>query len=158
MAGEASSWYSTAKVDKTKWDLISTAFTKWYKPNDSLKYVWLDEFWGIKHSEKQSVEEFIQKVLSVGAKLKQSNNDLMLAITKGLAPSVKGYVLMKDPKTLDELIECARTAQHVQPQQSNNADVAKMVSAIISKQLSELKTSINAIQFNNSRHQSQSPR
>ena len=40
----------------------------------------------------------------------------MLAITKGLACSVKGYVLMKDPKTLDELIECARTAQHVQPQ------------------------------------------
>ena len=56
----------------------------------------------------------------------------MLAITKGLAPSVKGYVLMKDPKTLDELIECARTAQHVQPQQPNNADVAKMVSVIIS--------------------------
>ena len=82
----------------------------------------------------------------------------MLAITKGLAPSVKGYVLMKDPKTLDELIECARTAQHVQPQQSNNADAAKMVSAIISEQLSEPKTSINAIQFNNSRHQSQSPR
>lgn len=158
LAGEASSWYSTAEVDKTKWDLISTAFTKWYKPNDSLKYVWLDEFWSIKHSEGQSVEEFIQKVLSVGAKLKQSNNDLMLAITKGLAPSVKGYVLMKDPKTLDELIECTRTAQHVQPQQSNNADVAKMVSAIISEQLSELKTSINAIQFNNSRHWSQSPR
>ena len=117
----------------------------------------MDEFWSIKHSEGQSVEEFIQKVLSVGAKLKQSNNDLMLAITKGLAPSVKGYVLMKDPKTLDELIECARTAQHVQPQ-TNNADVAKTVSAIISEQLSELKTSINAIQFNNSRHRSQSPR
>ena len=32
---------------------------------------------------------------------------------------------MKDPKTLDELIECARIVQHVQPQQSNNADVAK---------------------------------
>ena len=89
LAGEASSWYSTAEVDKTKWDLISTSFTKWYKPNDSLKYVWLDEFWSIKHSEGQSVEEFIQKVLSVGAKLKQSNNDLMLAITKGLAPSIK---------------------------------------------------------------------
>ena len=145
LAGEAFSWYSTAEVDKTKFDLISTAFTKWYKPNDSLKYVWLDKFWSIKHSEGQSVEEFIQKVLSVGAKLKQSNNDLMLAITKGLASSVKGYILMKDPKTLDELIECARTAQHVQPQQFNNADVAKMVSAIISEQLSELKTSINSI-------------
>ena len=158
LAREASSWYSTAEVDKTKWYLISTAFTKWYKSNDSLKYVWLDEFWSIKHSEGQSVEEFIQKVLSVGAKLKQSNNDLMLAITKGLAPSVKGYVLLKDPKTLDELIEYARTVQHVQPQQSNNTDVAKMVSAIISEHLSELKTSINAIQFNSSRHQSQSPR
>ena len=152
MAGEASSWYSTAEVDKTKWGLISTAFTKYYKPNGSLKYIWLGEFWSIKHSGGQSVEEFIQKVLSVGAKFKQPNNDLMLAITEGLAPSVKGYVLMKDPKTLDELIECARTAQHVQPQQSNNADVAKMVSAIISEQLSDFKTSINAIQFNNSRH------
>ena len=28
LAGEASNWYSTAEVDKTKWDLISTAFTK----------------------------------------------------------------------------------------------------------------------------------
>ena len=47
LAGEASNWYLTAEVDKTKWDLISTAFTKWYKPNDSLKCVWLDEFWSI---------------------------------------------------------------------------------------------------------------
>ena len=39
----------------------------------------------------------------------------MLAITKGLAPSVKGYVLLKDPKTLDELIECAK-----QPSMSNH--------------------------------------
>ena len=28
LAREASSWYSTAEVDKTKWDLISTAFTR----------------------------------------------------------------------------------------------------------------------------------
>ena len=62
----------------------------------------------------------------------------MIAITKGLAPSVKGYVLMKDPKTLDTHRMC-KDSPACPTQQSNNADVAKMVSAIISEQLSELK-------------------
>ena len=39
----------------------------------------------------------------------------------------------------------------------NSAEVAKMVSAIISEQLSEFGTTTNAMQFNNSRYQSQSP-
>ena len=43
------------------------------------------------------------------------------------------------------------------PEQSNSAEVAKMVSAIISEQLSEFGTTTNAMQFNNSRYQSQSP-
>ena len=65
--------------------------------------------------------------------------------------------VMRNPTTLDEFIKCVRIAQHVQPQQFNSAEVAKMVSTIISKQLSEYGTTTNAMQFNNSRYQSQSP-
>ena len=64
---------------------------------------------------------------------------------------------MRNPTTLDEFIKCLRIAQHVQPQQSNSVEVAKMVSAIISEQLSEFGTTTNAMQLNNSKYQSQSP-
>ena len=64
---------------------------------------------------------------------------------------------MRNTTTLDEFIKCLRITQHVQPQQSNSTEVAKMVSAIISEQLSEFGTTTNAMQFNNSKYQSQSP-
>ena len=64
---------------------------------------------------------------------------------------------MRNPTTLGECIKCLRIAQHVQPQQSNSAEVAKMVSAIVSEQLSEFGPTTNAMQFKNSRYQSQSP-
>ena len=81
-----------------------------------------------------------------------ANNELEVVDTHSTAK-----LRMRNPTTLDEFIKCLRIAQHEQPQQSNSAKVAKMVSAIILEQLSEFGTTTNAMQFNNSRYQSQSP-
>ena len=91
-------------------------------------------------------------ILLLNSDVCYANNKLEVVDTHSTAK-----LKMRNPPTLDEFIKCLRIAQHVQSQQSNSAEMAKMVSAIISEQLSEFGTTTNAMHFNNSRYQFQSP-
>ena len=48
LGGEVAHWYATVDVDKTDFNELKDASIKWYKSNQSLRFVWLDEFWTLK--------------------------------------------------------------------------------------------------------------
>ena len=68
-------------------------------------------------------------------------------------------MLLKDASTLEDVIACARTIQHIKPTQpSSSYVVINMVSNIISEKLSVFATNINSMQFNNPKYGFPSPR
>ncbi|XP_053376720.1 uncharacterized protein LOC128547671 [Mercenaria mercenaria] len=64
--------------------------------------------------ENNSVQQYIENVTSRGRLLNKTENEIMDRIIYGMKADIKKHVIMKEPKTMGELVKFAKMAEDVQ--------------------------------------------
>ena len=134
MSGPSGSWFANLsdKIRQT-YALLKTSFLTTYGIDEAMKLAHDVEFSGLRQKEDETVESYIETMITKAAELGKDEDDIRDAILRGLQPHVQAYVLSKGPRKLADVISSSKVGEKLYPQ-SNAKEMAKIV-----KMLEEIK-------------------
>jgi hypothetical protein len=124
---KAQEWFDgLSDQEKNTYDAMVEALKLRYRPHDSLKWVRLQQFKERKQQPGEPIEDFIQCIKRMGLKLGKSEKDIMETVVAGLTPAISKFVMLKNPKNLQEAADYAMTAAVLEPKQADVVAIAAL--------------------------------
>ena len=140
LLGEGPSlWLRSLKSeDLTTFDRVAELFLKRYNQDKQL-HTQTALLWNKCQGRSQSVEAFVEQVSVRADQLGVSTENAFLIALNGLLPQIRSMVLLKEPKTLEELLKYATLIESsVEPDTAPYAEIAQT--------LQEMKQSLARLQ------------
>ena len=108
LTGAAELWFAALDdIVKTSLSNVKTAFMKRFQPTSKLNMDLLH----VEQREKETVEEFIHRIMCATSDRKIDTDWLIHAITTGFRPSIQETVINADPHSLEDLRDVAKRAE-----------------------------------------------
>lgn len=114
--GQAYAWYDgIPDGDKDTMAKLETLFLARFQPTEGLRMAHLEKFQNRKLLPGELIDDFIDEMTRMGKRLKKTDTDILDTVTMALPPSVKSFVISKEPQNLRDVVKFARMA-HAMPQ------------------------------------------
>ena len=120
----ARQWYEDLpSSDKRSSQAMREAFLKRYTPHPSMKWVNLRLFHERRQLPTEPVEDFFAEQRKAGRELGKSETDIMETIVGGLLPQISKFVMLRAPRSVQEALDLALTAQVLETPTSDTTSV-----------------------------------
>lgn len=111
LSDAAHRWYNTLPdASKNTTDALRTAFLQQYLPHESIKWTRLQEFEGRKQQQHETIEEYAADLSHMAQLLSKDDDALRDQFILNCRPSIKSFLLLRNPTTYAEAYKLARQA------------------------------------------------
>jgi hypothetical protein len=144
LADGAKDWLNALPAtQKDTFDNLTAAFLARFKPKDLEKYRFAKELLNLRQTTDQSVDQFITILRRKAALAAADEKTQVYSALNGLIPTISGYVLEHNPKTLDDVLTHARVAELTRVMPVGNADDITKHLAKITEGMSRLDRTVS---------------
>ena len=135
-------WFdSLADEQKQTFEVFKANLFKCYRPHEATRWLRLRQFADRKQQPHESVEDYFQAMTRQGRQLGKTTIDIMETIVAGLLPAISRFVMTRNPKTIDEALDFARTAGVLE--QDGSSDKVGVALASLTDQIGALQMDVN---------------
>lgn len=126
--GEALNWYGDLpETERETFAKLAQTFESRFDPKTHTRFMYVPEFNSRKLKPGETVDQYIDKMCQLGAKLSKSELDIIDAVTMGLTPQMREHIVFKSPQSLSELRDIARVSNSLaQERESHTVHFASL--------------------------------
>lgn len=140
LRGNAKRWFIHSDIDKTNLKRITDAFkTRFLNPSKCSTATLFQQ----KQRVGENVQDYITSMRATAARLGTPDRQVLEAIMNGFLPEIREKVIMKDPRTLEDLESAAVLSETARSNPAFRSDSSTTCTAGNSK--SELQTLVQAM-------------
>ena len=138
-------WFdSLADQQKETFEVFKDNLFKRYRPHEATRWLRLRQFADRRQQPHEPVEDYFQVLTRQSQQLGKTTTDIVENIVAGLLPAISRFVITRNPKTIDEALDFARTAGVLEQDGSN--DKVGVALASLTDQIGALQMDLNRMQ------------
>lgn len=136
LRGAARDWHDGLPREvRENWDRLRERFLEVYKPRQETLWAKERDLYHRHQAEDMPVLSFISGIAKEARELRLRDEQLINLIIGGLRPDIRRYVLDREPRDMDQLLEAASRAEArlAEPQRDHEQELHKQIKALSSK-------------------------
>ena len=112
MRSAANTWFSALDEDeRNDFKALREKFANKYAPAPISLWKRASDFWAQEQRQGQSVEDFFHEMKRRAREVGATDDTTRFALMKGLRPSLRTYVMQRNPASCEEWLEAAKVAE-----------------------------------------------
>ena len=151
LIGSADNWMSRSNFEGKTWEEVEKAFKAQFTPSE---WVGQQDLLSRQQGPYESVETYIEAVLSLGNRISADTTMLKQAIVQGLDKDLRAFVISQSPKDLEDVIKYAKLGEtayklgkpRLPSEVQTSTEVAKLMETqqALTDLVQQMKTSMEA--------------
>jgi hypothetical protein len=136
LKGAARDWHDGLPREvRDNWDRLRDRFLEVYKPRQETLWAKERDLYHRHQAEDMPVLSFISGIAKEARELRLRDEQLINLIIGGLRPGIRSYVLDREPRDMDQLLEAASRAEArlAEPHREHERELHKQIKALSAK-------------------------